>query len=155
MKNKLMIQINFMKKKKILCSHTSYDIINSEGKILSTRQAEDCENYFELRKSCNIGLSTVIIKRSLLKNHFKFPSIKTKEDFVLWLKIVKCGNTIFGLKKKLVKWRKTGNSLSSSSIQKIKDGFKVYNHYLNYNVFKFFYFLLILSINFLKKSFFK
>tara|TARA_B110001452_G_scaffold162456_1_gene135212 strand:+ start:481 stop:1236 length:756 start_codon:yes stop_codon:yes gene_type:complete len=152
MKNKLKTQINFMNEKKISCSHTSYLIIDSTGKIFGNREAEDCNDYLKLRKSCNIGLSTVIIERSFLKKRFKFPKIKTKEDFVLWLKIVKSGNTIFGLKKNLVKWRKSENSLSSSSIQKIKDGFKVYNQYLEYNIFKSIYFLIILSINFFKKS---
>jgi hypothetical protein len=42
--------------------------------------------YNKLLKSCDIGLSTVIM-RSTLFNTYKFPSIKTKEDYVLWLKL--------------------------------------------------------------------
>ena len=41
-----------------------------------------------LLKSCDIGLSTVMINKNLLKKN-KFPNIKTKEDYVLWLKILK------------------------------------------------------------------
>ena len=119
-KNKLKIQLNFMEKKDISCSHTSYTIVDALGKKKAFREAKDYNNYFDLRKSCNIGLSTVIIRKDLLKKKFRFPKIKTKEDFVLWLKIVKDGITIFGLKNNLVKWRKTNNSLSSSSFQKIK-----------------------------------
>ncbi len=153
MKNKLKTQIDFMIKKKISCSHSTYTIFNSANKKEVIRVAEDYSDFSKLLRSCNIGLSTVIIKKDLFfKNKFKFPKIKTKEDFVLWLKIVKSGITIYGLKKNLVKWRKTENSLSSSTIQKIKDGFRVYNYYFNYNIIKSTYFLLILSINFLKKS---
>ncbi len=155
MKKKLKLQIDFMKKNKIDCSHTSYMIIDSTGKIKATRYAKNYDNFFELQKSCNIGLSTVIIKKKILTNKLKFPKIKTKEDFVLWLMIVKSGTPIFALNKKLVKWRKLDNSLSSSSIQKIKDGYKVYNYYLKYNFLKSIYFLLVLSINFFKKSLFK
>ena len=39
----------------------------------------------DLIKSCDIGLSTVMIKKTHLKTN-KFPNLKTKEDFVLWLK---------------------------------------------------------------------
>ena len=152
-KNKLEIQINFMQKKNISFSHSSYEIIDKNNKFKGHRIAENYESFLELSKSCNIGLSSVIVRRSLLNNKLKFPKIKTKEDFVLWLRIIRGGTKIFGLKKSLVKWRKSENSLSSSSIQKIKDGFKVYNYYLNYNFFKSFYYLLILSLNYLKKNF--
>ena len=154
-KNKLKSQIKFMIDRDISCSHTSYTIVDVSGNTKAIRKARDYDNYLELRKSCDIGLSTVMIKKNLLKNSFKFPKIKTKEDFVLWLKIVRSGITIYGLKKNLVKWRKTNNSLSSSIIQKMKDGFEVYYTYLNYNIFKSFYFLFILSFNFLKKNFLK
>lgn len=153
--NKLEIQINFMRKKKILISHSSYQIINESNKVIGFRTAENYDSFFELRKSCNIGLSSVVIEKKLIRNKCKFPKIKTKEDFVLWLRILKGGTKIYSIKKSLVKWRKSNNSLSSSSIQKIKDGFKVYNYYLNYNFVKSFFFLLILSSNYFKKSFFR
>ena len=152
-KNKLEIQINFMQKKNISFSHSSYEIIDKNNKFKGHRIAENYESFLELSKSCNIGLSSVILRRSLLNNKLKFPKIRTKEDFVLWLRIIRGGTKIFGLKKNLVKWRKSENSLSSSSIQKIKDGFKVYNYYFDYNFFKSSYYLLILSLNYLKKNF--
>ena len=152
-KNKLEIQINFMQKKNISFSHSSYEIIDKNNKSKGYRIAENYQSFLELSKSCNIGLSSVILRRSLLNNKLKFPKIRTKEDFVLWLRIIRGGTKIFGLKKNLVKWRKSENSLSSSSIQKIKDGFKVYNYYFDYNFFKSSYYLLILSLNYLKKNF--
>jgi len=103
-------------------------------------------------KSCDIGLSTVIINRKVLKNINKpFVSLKTKEDYVLWLKLSAMGFKIFGIKKSLTKWRKLNQSLSSSIIQKIFDGYKVYRIYLKMNVIKSLYRLFILSFNFLLK----
>ena len=68
-----------------------------------------------------------MIKKSLIKKFgFKFASLKTKEDYVLWLQIIKKIKYIHGLKKKLAKWRKLEDSLSSNSLQKIKDGYLVY-----------------------------
>ena len=104
-------------------------------------------------KSCDIGLSTVILKRNLL-NHSKFAKLSTKEDYVLWLKLSKKGYKFYGLNQNLASWRLTTNSLSSSSIQKLIDGFRVYNQYMKYNFFKSIYYLFCLSLNFLKKRFY-
>ena len=79
--------------------------------------------------------------------NYRFANLKTKEDYVLWLKLAKDGILLNGLNKNLVSWRKNQNSLSSSVSQKIIDGFKVYNSYLKFNIFKSIIYLLILSIN--------
>ena len=57
------------------------------------------------------------------------------------------------LKKNLVKWRKSENSLSSSPLQKIKDGYRVYNCYLKYNFIKSSYYLFILTLNYFKNQY--
>jgi len=149
-KNKLLKQIEFMRKKNIEISHTSYEIIDDDLVTRGTRQAK-LMNYKELIKSCDIGLSTVIIKKSLIKN-LRFPNLKTKEDYVLWLEIAKKGKTIHALNTKLTQWRKSKNSLSASVVRKLTDGYYVYRHYLKFSVIKSLYSLLVLSINFLKKT---
>ena len=148
-KNKLLKQIEFMRKKNIEISHTSYEIIDDDLVTRGTRQAK-LMNYKELIKSCDIGLSTVIIKKSLIKN-LRFPNLKTKEDYVLWLEIAKKGKTIHALNTKLTQWRRSKNSLSSSVVRKLTDGYYVYRHHLKFSVIKSLYSLLVLSINFLKK----
>ena len=61
-------------------------------------------------------------------------------------------NVIFGaLDKNLTTWRKLNNSLSSSLLQKLKDGFSLYNRYMKFSFLKSFYYLAILSVNFLRK----
>ena len=59
---------------------------------------------------------------------------------------------LYGIDLPLTKWRKLKNSLSANSFQKLIDGFNVYNKYMKFNYLKSFYFLMILSINFLKKN---
>ena len=81
-KNKLFLQMKFMKKSNLLISHTSYDIIDVKGNFLNRRKACDLK-HMDLIKSCDVGLSTVIINRKLLKKTSLFPSLKTKEDYVL------------------------------------------------------------------------
>ena len=151
-KNKLNIQINFMEKNNILFSHTSYHVINSNNKIISSRSARKEMIFNDLIKSCDIGLSTVIVSSSLLsKDKLMFPRIKTKEDYVLWLQIVKKIKTIRGLNIKLTYYRKTKNSLSSNKFLSLINGYKVYRNYMNYGFTKSLFYLFTLSINSLKK----
>jgi len=150
-KNKLKKQIFFMKKNGINASHTSYTIINSNNKIIGSRNAKDM-SYKLLLKSCDIGLSTVILKKEIITSKIKFANIKTKEDYVLWLKITLNNNKIFALKDNLTKWRKLEDSLSSSKLQKIYDGYLVYRKYMNFNLLKSFGFLMLLSFNYFLKN---
>jgi len=149
-KNKIKDQLKFMISKDIKFSHTSYCLMNEQGKIFSTRNAKKKTSYNDLIKSCDIALSSVILRREIIKE-IKFPNLKTKEDYALWLKLSK-KQSICGLKKILLLWRKTNKSLSSSVFQKLCDGFRVYYIEEKFNFFYSLYRLIILSLFFLKKK---
>ena len=139
-------------KNDILFSHTSYHVINANNKIISSRFASKRIIFQDLIKSCDIGLSTVILNSNLLvKNKLFFPRMKTKEDYVLWLQIAKKIKIIRGLNIKLTYYRKTKNSLSSNKLISLINGYKVYRNYMNYGVIKSLFYLFILSINSVKK----
>ncbi|MDC1169979.1 glycosyltransferase family 2 protein [Candidatus Pelagibacter sp.] len=150
-KNKLENQIKFMKQNSISVCHTSYYIINKQKKIINTRSARNFYEVKDLLKSCDIGLSTVIISKKIKELNLKFPNLKTKEDFVLWLSILKENIPIMAYNKTLSYWRKLDDSLSTSVLQKLFDAYKVYNRYMNFNIMKSLYYVFCLSINFLKK----
>ena len=69
------------------------------------RPAKATLNFNDLIKSCDIGLSTVIIKKSVLNESNKFGSLKTKEDYLLWLKSIKHLKILKSINKELVYWR--------------------------------------------------
>jgi len=146
-KDKLKKQLRIMKRNNFSISHTSYEIIEKNNKIIGHRVARTFNNVDSLLRSCDIGLSTVIIKRSILKKNDHFSSMKTKEDFVFWLKLLSKNFKIYGIKIYLTKWRKLNNSLSSSVLQRLIDGFTIYNKYLKMNFVKSLYYLFLLSIN--------
>lgn len=150
-KNKIKFQLDFMLKNNLKACHSSYEVINSNNKIKKVRKSKKYTNFNQLLKSCNIGLSTVMVKRKIFSKDLKFPSLRTKEDFVLWLKFLKKGYIIGYIKKNLTSWRDLDDSLSSSNIQKLKDGFTVYNKYMKFNILKSFYYLFILCLNSIKK----
>lgn len=150
---KLEKQLKFMEEFNLRFSFTSYEIINNKNFRISSREAQKKLSFKQLRNSCDIGLSTVIVRKDVFENDkLRFGKTKTKEDFILWLLIAKSGVEIFGIKECLVSWRKSSQSLSSSNIQKIFDGYKVYRNYLRYSRTKSLFFLIILSLNFMLKK---
>ena len=119
--DKLKRQISFMKEYDYFVSHTSYSIIDENKNIIGKRVAKNFFKLSELLKSCDIGTSTVVLHKNLINQNVKFASLSTKEDFVLWLKILKNNVSILGINENLTLWTKSKNSLSSSAFQKIID----------------------------------
>ncbi len=152
MQRKIKNSIKFYEKKNCLVSHTSYQVIDKLKSKKKIRIAKNFNNLEELLYSCDIGLSTVIMNKKVFSKSISFPNLKTKEDFVLWLKLLNKKIPIIGFNKKLSYWRKLDDSLSSSTIQKLFDGFKVYHVHMNYGIIRSFFYLFYLSINFLKKN---
>ena len=134
-KKKLETQVNFMKKNNLKFSHTNYNIINEKDEIIGKFNSPKKLTYSKLINSCDIGTSTVMIDRSII-HLCKFPKLKTKEDFVVWLRFAKKKIPILSIDKFLTYWRSTSGSLSSSITQRFFDAFKVYNHYENFNITK-------------------
>ena len=143
--NKIEIQLNFMLTHGYDFSHTTYRVVKYNDKIVATIRAKEKLEYKQLLKSCDIGLSSVVLKRKLLSD-MKFPDLKTKEDFVLWLNLAKKSVSLIGLDRPLMYWRQTPNSLSSSLLQKLKDAFKVYYLYEKKNFFHSIFCVIRLSI---------
>ena len=152
-KDKLKLQLNFMKQRRINFSYTSYQIIGNDQKIMKKIIAPKVINYKDLLYACNIGLSSVMMNYKLLKKD-KFTNLKTKEDYLLWLRLSKKKIRMKGMKAILFSWRKTDNSLSSSLFQKLKDAFKIYNNHMTFNFLKSIFLTIALSINFILKRFF-
>ena len=151
-KDKLKYQLKYMQKYNIKFCFTSYQIINKRNISLGIIRAKKYMNFKHLLNSCDIGLSTVILNKNILSNKkYEFAPLKTKEDYVLWLKLARSGIIMRGYNKTLSKWRKTENSLSSSNIQKILDGYRVYKIYLGLGWIKSLFCLINLSLNFIMK----
>ena len=131
-KDKLNTQLKFMLKNNLEISYTNYFIINEESKIIGKFNTSRRLNYNDLLKSCDIGLSTIILNKKFFYNN-KFSKLKTKEDYLLWLQITRKIIFIYGLNQYLSFWRQNKNSLSSSVIQKLLDAYRLYRSHLNYS----------------------
>ena len=151
-KNKLRNQVDIMDGMKLDFSFTSYTVINENDNFLYNIPAKIFLTHADLLKSCDIGLSTVMIKKQILKK-FQFSGMKTKEDYLLWLQISKNNILIYGIKKYLSMWRKCNNSLSSNIFQKIKDAFNIYYRHEKQGFIKTLLSIIALSFFASKKNF--
>ena len=147
--NKLEKQIEFIESNKYKFIFSSYLIKN--GNKLKISHAKKKINYNDLLKSCDIGLSTVMLKKSILPNNV-FPKLNTKEDYVAWLKICKKRITAHGQKDIFVIWNNTKNSLSKPLMRKLIDAFKVYYSYEKLSLITSLIYVFRLSLNYLIKN---
>ncbi len=150
--SKLEEQMKYMMDNNIIFSFSNYEKKFLKKKNIQVACDKKKLNYNDLLKSCDIGLSTVILKKKIIKNEL-FPNIRTQEDYVAWLRITKMNIEAYNLEKSLVIWNEVTKSLSSNIFQKISDGFKVYYVYEKFGIFKSLYFLIRLSINSLKRKY--
>ena len=125
--DKLEHQIGLIKKLKLDFIHGSYLIIDENDSFVGKFIAKNLD-YNHLIKSCDVGLSTVLIKTNLIKKHL-FKNITTKEDYVCWLSIIKEINLLYGDSKEVTFYRDRKKSLSSNIIEKFVNAFKVYYIY--------------------------
>lgn len=123
--DKLKKQIEFMLKNNYSFTCTAYDKID-ENSISLNRviNADEKSNYHRLLKKCP-GNSTVIYDASILGKHF-IPNIKKRNDYVMWLQIIKRAKYIYGMQEVLGSHRVCNGSLSANKKSLIKYHWYVY-----------------------------
>ena len=81
-------QLNFMEKNNYKFTFCNYKKIFNNRKKTDVCSKKNIIAFEELLTDCEIGLSTVFLRKDIIDNNL-FPPLKTKEDYVAWLKITK------------------------------------------------------------------
>jgi teichuronic acid biosynthesis glycosyltransferase TuaG len=150
-KDKIKIQYDYMKDKNLVFSHTSYEIIDKSNSIIGLMKVSKERSYHDLLNSCDIGLSTVMMKKDLI-NIASFKNLKTKEDYALWLEYARNGIKIVGIKQVLASWRNLNNSLSSTFKDKFVNAFNVYYKFEKKGLLKSLFLVIKLSVFYMVKK---
>ena len=126
MPEKLSKQLSFMQKHNIVLSFTSYYHMEEESeKIIQQIHAPDKVDYNELLKKNIIGCFTAIYDVEKLGKVY-MPDIRKRQDYALWLDILKKVPYAYGLDEILGYYRVRSNSLSSNKILSSKYNWKLY-----------------------------
>jgi glycosyltransferase involved in cell wall biosynthesis len=115
--DKLEKQIEFMKQNECAMAYSSYEIMESHGKLTGkviTSLYKEAD-YESLLKNNYIGTLTVMIDRLLISDiHF---SSSRHEDYLLWLEFVKKGYKLLGMEESLAYYRVSPRSLSGNKVK--------------------------------------
>lgn len=133
---KLEKQVEFMESNGYVFSFTSYGIIRENGEVREkVVQAPSVVTYDLLLRNTIIGCLTVMLNIEVL-GKVQMPTIRTRQDFVLWLEILKQGHQAHGLNTKLAYYRKVNNSISSNKFKTAKRNWTIYRENENLPFFR-------------------
>jgi glycosyltransferase involved in cell wall biosynthesis len=142
---KLEKQIAYMKKNEYNFTCTSYDKIDERGKpINKITKARLKSGYDNVLKNCP-GNSTVVYNAEALGKFYIEP-IKKRNDYVMWLKVIKKAEYLYGIEEPLASYRIRNGSLSRNKISLIQYHWFVYREIEQLNVLKSTYLILYLTI---------
>ncbi len=132
---KLMSQLQVMKKRSIDFSCSAYYVSDESGDIINERNVKaGFKNYKQLLKTNSIGCLTVMVKTELLKKN-PMPLLK-HEDYATWLNILKTGTDVYFIEEKLAVYRKTSSSTSANKWNTIRWVWKILRENEHFSVIK-------------------
>ena len=124
--DKLEKQISFMQKNEIALSYTGYYHISEKtGEIIDQVSVPSKVDYSELLKQNIMGCLTVIYDREKLGKVY-MPDIKKRQDFALWLDILKKIPYAYGMNESLAYYRVRKTSVSSNKLIASQYNWKLY-----------------------------
>jgi teichuronic acid biosynthesis glycosyltransferase TuaG len=142
--NKLELQLNFMVKNNIVLSYSGYDVIGENAKYIRTIYPPKFITFRKIMSNNYIGCLTAIYDSEKIGKQY-MPLTRKRQDWVLWITILKKIKKTEGITTSLAVYRLRSNSISRNKFNLIRHNWNVYNKVLGYNKFK----SVLLLLNFL------
>lgn len=133
-KDKLRIQVDFMRKHGYSFTYTKYSFVDESGLLVKEYNiAPNQCNYLRLLIQDCIGCSTVMIDSEKLGKEY-MPDLRNRQDWALWLKYVRKSGKAYGLKDPFTNYRLRKGSISSNKLKLFKFHWHIYYRIENYNI---------------------
>lgn len=124
--NKLEKQMRLNKEKNAQFIFTGCNVIDENSKVIGKMSNIPLMvTYPQLQRWNMITCSSVLISREALGD-LRFEKDYSREDYLLWLKVLYNLQTAYALDESLVQYRITENSRSSNKIKMIRDTYRVH-----------------------------
>ncbi|WP_180065131.1 glycosyltransferase family 2 protein [Acinetobacter sp. YH16037] len=136
---KLSKQVDFMLKNDYAFTYTAYHKVNEYGEYLSKVNIPLKTKYNELLKTCVIGCLTAMYDSHKLGKVY-FPLIRKRQDFALWLKILKLTPYAYGLNEDLANYTVRSDSISANKLKAAQYNWYLYRNIEKLNIFKSMYY---------------
>jgi len=138
---KLEKQLAFMQGNSYSITHTWYEKQDEAGKYLGNSiHVPGALDYQDLLKSNFIGCLTVIYDTKTLGKVY-MPLIRKRQDYGLWLKILKSGTSIHIFPENLAMYRIRSGSVSENKLEMVRYNWSLYRNVEGFGVFKSAYYL--------------
>lgn len=135
MPDKLEKQVAFMLERNCALSYTSYEVCSEIGKRTGIISCKNRVGYWDLVRDGCIGCLTVMYDTAKL-GKVLMPDIRKRQDWALWLLIIKRCKYALGIKEPLAVYRKRSGSISSSKWHLVSYNIKVYQEILHFSMVK-------------------
>jgi len=146
-KNKLKLQLDFMKKNDFQFTYTNYETFGEKKRRISPPK------FFNFKKfihNTSISTSTIIVRRDILKG-VNFTNTEICEDYYFKCKLLKKINRAYCLDKFLTFYRIRKKSLQSNYFKNVYWIWKINKDYNKLNFLQNFFSLFLISLNSIKK----
>ncbi|WP_188016837.1 glycosyltransferase family 2 protein [Pseudocitrobacter sp. 73] len=151
--NKIQLQIALMKEHNANFCYGSYAIFSGDvNNLIGEFRPQSLISYSKLLRGCDIGCLTVMYDSYALGKHF-FPMVD-KEDYALWLKILKSEHARVVLCESIIAfYRVSSESLSSNKWRELVRQYNVYRRVEGIGVLKSLFYLSCYTCYGLKKHY--
>ena len=139
MEEKLQIQLTFMQENDLALTYSSYCLIDEEDNGLGEFITKERVSYSDLLKTNSIGCLTAIYDTQKIGKIF-MPDIRQKQDYGLWLQILKDIKTTKGILEPLAIYRIRKKSVSSNKLKAARYLWKIFRDVEKLNIFKSIYY---------------
>lgn len=146
MPQKLEKQIEFMSENDLAFTYSSYNLIDENGNDFGKFITKEVINYNEMLKTCSVGCLTAIYDTQKLGKVY-MPNILKRQDYGLWLKILKKSGSTKGMLEPLATYRILKSSVSSNKLNAALYVWKLFREIEKLNIFKSVYYFAYYAYN--------
>jgi glycosyltransferase involved in cell wall biosynthesis len=148
--NKLEKQIEFMISNDLDLSYSNYEIVSELGEKIGVIVSPHEVDYKKMLRNNYIGCLTAIYDTNRLGKVY-MPEIRKRQDWALWLKILKKTPFAMNIQESLAVYRQRNKSISSNKIDLIKFNWHIYRNVEKFSAMKSILLLMNFFFFYLKK----
>lgn len=151
---KLEQQVSFMLKNDYAFTYTLYHQVNENGDTVGELYFPSRTNYRNLLKTCVIGCLTAMYDTHKIGKVY-FPLIRKRQDFALWLKILKQVDYAYCVPQDLASYTLRSDSISANKWKAAQYNWRLYRNIEKLNIFSSIYYFLNYAIRGILRTKFK
>lgn len=144
--HKLETQLNFMQRNNVAFSYAAYEKLNEQGEVVGVVGVPDKVSYKELLKTCVIGCLTAIYDAEKIGKVY-MPLIRKRQDFGLWLRILKKEPYAYGVQEVLGQYQLRADSISANKASAAKYTWRLYRDVEGLNKITALYYFSFYAVN--------